>query len=437
MTRFGIAFYTGATALSMISASAFAASASATLNCQGEAGTILAGSWTLDAVADKTESYLANGLAVTHPGSSMDVTLTFDKNPERACFDFDLMFFDLLDGKEVANVDFVPVSEVIVAKGSFTQTYRLTIPSVLGVGAYALDVQLANTADGPRRIYSDKGGSGSIYFSWNPGQPGSPTYGSGEALGFVGYSDVKLPLGDGHALTFSIDPYRLEVMSTTMTALKGLTQEQRRSPTHVHSRLLSYQSNDRVLWGRWDGKAASGSEALSKLTALYDDSKKPWEWTSSTDILGKKAKYGQSWVFSCVTVSMARALGIPSRPVTNIDSVQEAGGSHRAAYRPTSSPMLVTTGSAVVFTTDDKGVTSFNAAKSADKVWNFHVWNEAYHKTDSGSSDWNAYDGTCQETSDGRAQCGPSSVSTLLKNGYDAAFVAGETNADTKVYLYK
>lgn len=425
---------------SALSGSVWAASATATLNCQGETGSILAGAWKLDAVADNSQAFLSNGLSVTHPGSTVDVTLTFDKNPERSCFEFDLLLNDKLAGHEVANLDFTPASDVVVSKGNFTQTYRLTLPKTLPVGEYELIAELGAYADtastGTRRlIYSDTGASGSMYLTWDPRNSSSPTYATGSTLAYTGLSDAKLALGDGHTLTFQLDPYSPEVLKATMTALAGLTEEQRRNPTEVYRRILSYKANNEVLWGRWDGKAADGSVAYSKLTAYYDDDKKPWEWTSSTAIYKQKAKYGQCWVFSCTLSSMARSVGIPSRPVTNHDSIHETGGSYKASYRPTSSPTMMTAPSAVVFSSDGKGGTYFDTAKSADYVWNFHVWTEAYYKADSSGSGWNAYDSTCQESADGKTKCGGSSVSNVLKGGYDSAFVAGETNADVKVYL--
>ena len=67
--------------------------------------------------------------------------------------------------------------------------------------------------------------------------------------------------------------------------------------------------DDGVINGRWQEPYTGG----------YD----PKHWHSSVDILNrfyrtrKQISYGQCWVFSALLVTITRALGIPSRPVTN------------------------------------------------------------------------------------------------------------------------
>jgi hypothetical protein len=70
------------------------------------------------------------------------------------------------------------------------------------------------------------------------------------------------------------------------------------------------------------------------------------------------------------------------------------------------------------------------------------VWNEAWitrPDLNDNKGSWNAYDGTCQEMSDGRCQMGPARVSAamlastsnkLTTEKFDAAFLSSETNCD-------
>ena len=64
----------------------------------------------------------------------------------------------------------------------------------------------------------------------------------------------------------------------------------------------------------------------------FSGGRKPWEWTGSAAIFKKyletnaPVKFGQCWVFSGVTTSMMRCLGIPARSVTNYDSAHDVDG---------------------------------------------------------------------------------------------------------------
>lgn len=68
--------------------------------------------------------------------------------------------------------------------------------------------------------------------------------------------------------------------------------------------------------GKWDGDYADGTS--------------PHAWSGTSAIVsqylatgGQPVKYGQCWVFSAVTVSICRALGIPCRSVTNYVSAHD------------------------------------------------------------------------------------------------------------------
>nr|KAG5704527.1 hypothetical protein BaRGS_003838 [Batillaria attramentaria] len=90
----------------------------------------------------------------------------------------------------------------------------------------------------------------------------------------------------------------------------------RRSPISVAN------SNDEngVLEGRW-------TEKYPKNTTV------PWAWTGSVAILqqymdkDKPVKYGQCWVFSGIITTLLRALGLPTRSVTNFESAHDTDAS--------------------------------------------------------------------------------------------------------------
>ncbi len=65
----------------------------------------------------------------------------------------------------------------------------------------------------------------------------------------------------------------------------------------------------------------------------YENGKAPSSWLGSADIFqeyyktNQPVKYGQCWVFAGVMTTALRALGIPSRCVTNFDSAHDTDAS--------------------------------------------------------------------------------------------------------------
>ncbi|GFS07385.1 hemocyte protein-glutamine gamma-glutamyltransferase-like, partial [Elysia marginata] len=102
----------------------------------------------------------------------------------------------------------------------------------------------------------------------------------------------------------------------------NLAWTSRGNPVQVVRKLSAMvNSNDDggVLVGNWSGE--------------YSDGKSPLSWTGSVGILEKyweykkPVKFGQCWVFSGVTTTVCRALGIPTRSVTNFASAHDTDGS--------------------------------------------------------------------------------------------------------------
>ena len=64
----------------------------------------------------------------------------------------------------------------------------------------------------------------------------------------------------------------------------------------------------------------------------YDNGTSPTEWDNSHEILQKfsktseRVKYGQCWVFAAIYQACCRALGIPSRIITNFGTVVDKNG---------------------------------------------------------------------------------------------------------------
>ncbi|KYM93428.1 PREDICTED: hemocyte protein-glutamine gamma-glutamyltransferase-like [Cyphomyrmex costatus] len=181
------------------------------------------------------------------------------------------------------------------------------------------------------------------------------------------------------------------------------------------SRIVNSNDDKGVLTGRWDGE--------------YSDGTAPATWTGSVPILeqfwetGNEVKYGQCWVFAGVVTTVCRALGIPSRVVSNLVSAHDANASlsvdryydlnnEELEYDP-------------------------NNPMGEDSIWNYHVWNDVWMARPDlpkGYGGWQAIDATPQEQSNNFYQCGPASVEAIKEGAvgynYDVTFMVASVNAD-------
>ncbi|KAG7205076.1 hypothetical protein KM043_005453 [Ampulex compressa] len=181
------------------------------------------------------------------------------------------------------------------------------------------------------------------------------------------------------------------------------------------SRIVNSNDDRGVITGRWDGE--------------YSDGQAPAAWTGSVPILEQfleteeEVKYGQCWVFAGVVTTICRALGIPSRVVSNLVSAHDANASLSVDR---------------YYNIDNEELEyDPHNLEGEDSIWNYHVWNDAWMARPDlpkGYGGWQAIDATPQERSDSFYQCGPASVEAIRQGAvgynYDVTFMLASVNAD-------
>ena len=210
-----------------------------------------------------------------------------------------------------------------------------------------------------------------------------------------------------------------EALLTLCKVLDYISREKRSNPISI-SRHFSWISNsdsciNGILKAKWGANYTGGTD--------------PMDWVSSEDIFHQyltespPVKYGQCWVFAGIVASLSRSAGIPARPVTCFNSAHERSGDN-------------------VITLYYTPLGNIDYSRQIDQLWNFHVWTEMWMaRPDVVSGDgWQIVDGTPQELSDGKFQCGPAPRS-FVKNGvncnFDTDFVRSEVSSLVEVYKYE
>merc|ERR1712178_9268 len=388
---------------------------------------------------------------IVRRGQKFMITVNFDRNFEEKEDKISLTFDtgrpkDLLVSKGTSKV--IPVekgirplqwsAEITKANGKSVTFSVMTDPkSIVGKWVFGLDT-MRKDPNSDKVLVNDFTHSPKepVYLIFNPFNKADAVYLPNEIeREFYTMSDSgKIYSGTDDYVShkpWGFDQFEDNVLEICLYLLEksGLSVTNRGNPVAVVrsiSRIINSSDDDGVLVGNWSGQ--------------YSGGKSPTYWKSSLEILKqyyesvpttgkpKPVMFGQCWVFSALCTTVARALGIPARSVTNFNSAHDTDGTVTIDYHYEYTP---------------DGTSKILEEYNKDSVWNFHVWNEAWMaRNDLGphNGGWQAFDATPQEASDGLFQAGPCPVRALkrgdLNVGYDAAFIFAEVNAD-KVYWYR
>ncbi|XP_012266223.1 hemocyte protein-glutamine gamma-glutamyltransferase-like [Athalia rosae] len=298
---------------------------------------------------------------------------------------------------------------------------RSPFDSPVGIWQLNVETTTAGSKKPPNTYHLDK----DIYLLFNPWLKEDSVYMEDQRLldEYIGNDTGKIwvgALGSCRGREWVFGQFDACVLPACQLLLErsGIKAASRGDPikmTRAISRIVNSNDDRGVLTGRWDGE--------------YSDGTAPSAWTGSVPILEQfletkeEVSYGQCWVFAGVTTTVCRALGIPSRVVSNLVSAHDANASlsvdryynadnEELEYDP-ENPM------------------------GEDSIWNYHVWNDVWMSRPDlpkGYGGWQAIDATPQETSDGMYQCGPTSLEAI-KDGavgynYDVPFMLASVNAD-------
>ncbi|XP_016368316.1 protein-glutamine gamma-glutamyltransferase 5-like, partial [Sinocyclocheilus rhinocerous] len=384
---------------------------------------------------------LSSSTVVLRRGQAFTVTINYDGRP-----------FDPLMEKLIFQIVLGPVSvEVPVSRlgqPSLTQwsaVLERRLPNPTGFAKRALSVSLSSPASASIGVYTlqlrvetrlnvKTHSLGQITLLCNPWCQTDSVFLQSEDLRteYV-RSDIGLLFkgspGNMVSRPWSFDQFEKGILDICMKLLQLSPQHQadmrtdlqnRSNPVYI-GRVISamVNSNDDkgVLMGNWSGDYSGGIN--------------PSQWSGSADILKKWAeaqfrpvKYGQCWVFAAVMCTVMRALGIPTRVITNFNSAHDTDGN-----------MVIE---------EYYNEMGKKLSMSKDSIWNFHVWVESWMKRPDlgqGYDGWQVLDATPQEKSAGMFRCGPAAVKAIYQKKveaqYDVPFVYAEVNADVRTIIIK
>lgn len=380
-----------------------------------------------EAVHDESAS-----TTIVRRGQPFNACIRFDRTFEPG-YDVVRLIFTLGDSPEEATRGDVTIeSDAVPNKDSWTAyfnnindvdlCFEVSTPVTLPVGNWALQVVTGTVDSDAYQVYTF---NQDLYILFNPWNPDDQTFMEDSTLlnEYVLNDIGKIwmgPVGKQNGAPWVYGQFDGVVLAACMFMLdvSGIPFHERGDPvqmTRTISKIVNSQDDNGVLTGRWDGE--------------YDDGNAPSYWAGSVDILEEYLKsqnsvrYGQCWVFSGVTTTVCRALGIPARSVTNIVSAHDANRTLTVDK---------------YYTTDMEEIPyDPTNPQGSDSVWNFHVWNDVWMirpDLPAGFGGWQAIDATPQEQSSGIYQCGPAPLEAIkqgvLDMDYDVDFVLASVNAD-------
>uniref|UniRef100_A0A8C2AM21 protein-glutamine gamma-glutamyltransferase n=1 Tax=Cyprinus carpio TaxID=7962 RepID=A0A8C2AM21_CYPCA len=304
----------------------------------------------------------------------------------------------------------------------------LSSPASASIGAYTLHLRVET------RLSEEAYFLGQVTLLCNPWCPADSVFLQAEDLRteYV-KSDIGLLFkgspGNIVPQSWSFDQYEKGILDICMKLLQVSPQHQedivkdllnRSNPVYI-SRVISamVNSNDDkgVLMGNWSGD--------------YKDGVNPSQWSGSADILRmwsetqfSPVKYGQCWVFAAVMCTVMRALGIPTRVVTNFNSAHDTNRNMviEEYYSEMGEKLPI----------------------GRDSIWNFHVWVESWMKRPDlgqGYDGWQVLDPTPQEMSGEMFRCGPAAVTAIYERRvdaqYDVPFVYAAVNGNVHRVIVK
>lgn len=302
-----------------------------------------------------------------------------------------------------------------------TVEVRSPIDSPVGIWQLNVETTILHSKQSPNTYNYDK----DIYLLFNPWMKEDLVYMEDEqlldeyVLNDVGKIWVG-PWGSSRGREWIFGQFDACVLPACESLIQrsGISANSRGDPVQLCraiSRIVNSNDDRGVVTGRWDGDYADGTA--------------PAAWTGSVPILeefletGESVKYGQCWVFAGVVTTVCRALGIPSRVVSNLVSAHDANASLSVDR---------------YYSKDNEELDyDPNNPFGEDSIWNYHVWNDVWMARPDlpkGYGGWQAIDATPQETSDGVYQCGPASVEAIRQGNvgfnYDVTFMLASVNAD-------
>ncbi|XP_059426102.1 protein-glutamine gamma-glutamyltransferase 5-like [Carassius carassius] len=363
---------------------------------------------------------LSSSTLVLRRGQAFTVTVNYDGRP-----------FDSLKEQPIFRIDSgplyveAPVSEsrhpsltqwtavlekcIVNPTGHRALSVSLSSPASAPIGAYTLQLRVHT------RLSVITYFLGHVTLLCNPWCPADSVFLQSEDLRteYV-MSDIGLlfkgSTGNIVPQSWSFDQYEKGILDICMKLLQLSPQHQadmgkdllnRSSPVYIGrviSAMVNCNDDKGLLMGKWSGD--------------YKDGVNPSKWSGSADILRmwaetqfRPVKYGQCWVFAAVMCTVMRALGIPTRVVTNFNSAHDTDGN-----------MMIE---------EYYNEMGEKLSMSRDSICKgeLQVFQELQ-----------VLDPTPQERSAGMFRCGPAAVKAIYEQRvdaqYDVPFVYAEVNAD-------